>query len=45
LLGVRAVLLDIGKFHLNERTLNMVLTGLGVFIVLYGLWLTFIVIL
>ena len=44
LLGVRAVVLDTGLSHKAERTLNTALTGLGVLVVLYGLWLTFIVI-
>jgi len=44
LLGVRAVVLDTGLSQQSERTLNTVLVGLGILIVLYGLWLTFIII-
>ncbi len=44
LLGVRAVILDTGLGRRSIRTLNSILTGIGVLIVLYGMWLTFIVI-
>lgn len=44
LLGVRAVILDTRLARKSVRTLNSVLTVLGAVIVLYGMWLTFIVI-
>jgi succinate dehydrogenase hydrophobic anchor subunit len=44
LLGVRAVILDTSISQRTERSLNTVLIVLGVLIVLYGFWLTFIVI-
>ena len=40
LLGVRAILLDLGLGQAVERGLNWVLTVIGVGTVAYGLWLT-----
>jgi succinate dehydrogenase / fumarate reductase membrane anchor subunit len=40
LLGVRAILLDFGLSRSVERTLNWILTVVGVGTVAYGLWLT-----
>ena len=44
LLGVRAILLDFSLSPKSERLINLILSGLGVLIVLYGLWLTLIII-
>ncbi len=40
LLGVRAIIFDTGLSRRAERTVNRVLAGLGVLIVVYALWLT-----
>jgi succinate dehydrogenase hydrophobic anchor subunit len=40
LLGVRAIILDTGFSQKSERLLNWILSGLGVIIILYGLWLS-----
>lgn len=44
LLGVRAILLDLGPSDGVEKRLSQVLTVLGVLTVGYGLWLTWIII-
>jgi succinate dehydrogenase hydrophobic anchor subunit len=44
LLGVRAILLDLGLSDRVEKRLSQVLTVLGVLTVGYGLWLTWIII-
>jgi len=40
LLGVRAIILDTGLSQRSERLLNQVLAGIGIIIILYGLWLS-----
>jgi succinate dehydrogenase / fumarate reductase membrane anchor subunit len=40
LLGVRAVLLDLGLKPVTERRLSTVLTIIGVIAVVYGIWLS-----
>ena len=44
LLGVRAILLDLGFSERTENRLNRVLRGVGVLTVSYGLWLTWVII-
>lgn len=44
LLGVRAILLDLGFSERTEKRLSQVLTGVGVLTVGYGLWLTWVII-
>ena len=44
LLGVRAILLDLGFSERTENRLNRVLSGVGVLTVSYGLWLTWVII-
>ena len=44
LLGVRAILLDLGFSEHTEKRLSQVLTGVGVLTVGYGLWLTWVII-
>lgn len=44
LLGVRAILLDLGFSGRGERRLSRLLTGVGVLTVGYGVWLTWIII-
>jgi succinate dehydrogenase membrane anchor subunit len=44
LLGVRAILLDLGLSDHVEKRLSQVLTILGVLTVGYGLWLTWVII-
>ena len=42
-LGVRAVLLDLGPSAQAERVINWVLAGLGTVAVVYGFWLTLLI--
>ena len=44
LLGMRAILLDLGFSERTEKRLSQVLTGVGVLTVGYGLWLTWVII-
>jgi succinate dehydrogenase hydrophobic anchor subunit len=44
LLGVRAILLDLGLSDRVEKLLSQVLSVLGVLTVGYGLWLTWVII-
>jgi succinate dehydrogenase hydrophobic anchor subunit len=44
LLGVRAILLDLGFSERTEKRLSQALTGIGVLTVGYGLWLTWVII-
>lgn len=44
LLGVRAILLDLGFSGRAEKRLSRLLTGVGVLTVGYGVWLTWIII-
>src|SRR5271157_6605487 len=44
LLGVRAILLDLGFSERTENRLSRVLRGVGVLTVGYGLWLTWVII-
>jgi succinate dehydrogenase hydrophobic anchor subunit len=44
LLGVRAILLDLGFSERTEKRLSQALTGVGVLTVGYGLWLTWVII-
>jgi succinate dehydrogenase hydrophobic anchor subunit len=43
-LGVRAILFDLGLSARTERTVTLVLTVIGVVTVLYGFWLTYTII-
>ncbi len=40
LLGVRAILLDLGLKPMTERKLDVILTAVGVVVVGYGVWLS-----
>lgn len=40
-LGVRAILFDLGLSAQTERTVTILLTVIGVLTVLYGIWLTY----
>ncbi len=44
MLGVRAILMDFGLSDRSEKRLSQVLTAIGVLMVGYGLWLTWVII-
>lgn len=44
LLGVRAIIFDLGLSRAAERTVTLVLTAIGVATVAYGLWLTYVIV-
>ncbi len=44
MLGVRAIIFDLGLSRSAERTVTLVLTVVGIATVAYGLWLTYVIV-
>ena len=44
MLGIRAILIDLGLSNRTEKLVSQVLTVVGILTVGYGLWLTWVII-